>query len=250
MKKIKILSFAIIFTLSLSLVFGISAFALTEKEYNADAEAPGSDLSAEENVTADVKAEDDTASTKTESPATTYDAENFDNNEARDSDEVDGGVFSGIVQALESYASEILSALAFIGSLIIMLTYKKGLMPVVNDGLRAIKNGVKTINERSESFNAHAISVCDGIDERLTRAETLADNILKSNEGIEKKLSALSSDEKERERLSVILASQIDMLYEIFMSAGLPQYLKDSVGERISEMKATLGKEAKNEALD
>ena len=129
-----------------------------------------------------------------------------------------------------------------------MLCYKKGLMPVVNDGLKALKSGVKAINEKSESFNEHAIGICESIDERLNRAEEMAEVMLKSTELVDKKLSELQSEGREREKLSIILSSQIDMLYEIFMSASLPQYLKDSVGEKIGEMKAALGKEANNES--
>lgn len=210
MKKIKIISFVMILAAALSFIFSVSAFALAE-ESEVDSTA---------------------------SPALNSTDEESDSN-----------VFEGIVAALEDYASEILSALAFIGSVIIMLAYKKGLIPVINDGLRALKSGVKSINEKSDSFNEHAIAVCDGIDERLKRAEKLSEDLLKSNELVEKRLSELSSDAKERERLSIILASQIDMLYEIFMSAGLPQYLKDSVGEKISQMRSALGKEEKNDAL-
>ena len=37
------------------------------------------------------------------------------------------------------------------------------------------------------------------------------------------------------------MLSQIDMLYEIFMQSGLPQYSKDALGERMAKMKKTLG---------
>lgn len=210
MKKIKIISFVMILAAALSFIFSVSTFAIAEEGEIDSTASPALNSTDEES---------------------------------------DGNVFEGIVAALEDYASEILSALAFIGSVIIMLAYKKGLIPVINDGLRALKSGVKSINEKSDSFNEHAIAVCDGIDERLKRAEKLSEDLLKSNELVEKRLSELSSNAKERERLSIILASQIDMLYEIFMSAGLPQYLKDSVGEKISQMRSALGKEEKNDAL-
>ena len=211
MKKItKILSFLIITVLSLSFVFGISASALSEEAYTEnDTEAPVYEEANEEKTP----------------------------------------IFESIFNATEDYASEILSALAFVGSLIIMFCYKRGLMPLINDGLRALKNGVKTINEKSESFNEHAIAICDGIDERLARAESMTESLLKSNELVEKRLSELRSESEDREKLAIILSSQIDMLYEIFMSASLPQYLKDNVGEKISEMKSALGKEVKNDTL-
>lgn len=210
-KTIKILSFLIITVLALSFVFGVSAFALGEEETYTE--------------------------NNTETPV--YEEEN----------EEETPIFESIFNATEYYASEILSALAFVGSLIIMFCYKRGLMPIINDGLRALKNGVNTINEKSDNFNEHAISICDGIDARLSRAESMTESLLKSNELVEKRLSELQSESKDREKLAIILSSQIDMLYEIFMSASLPQYLKDNVGAKISEMKSALGKEVKNDTL-
>jgi len=207
-KRTKILIVALISVISMSFIFSVSAFALSTE-------------SDEEQIITEVP---------------------------QNAEETNNSLIEDIVSAFESYVSEILSLLAFVGSLIIMFCYKKGLMPVVNDGLKALKSGVKAINEKSESFNEHAIGICESIDERLNRAEEMAEVMLKSTELVDKKLSELQSESREREKLSIILSSQIDMLYEIFMSASLPQYLKDSVGEKIGEMKAALGKEANNES--
>ena len=157
--------------------------------------------------------------------------------------------FDVLFSAVESNAAQILSALTFIGSLVVILCYKKGLLPIINDGLKALKSGIKAIGDRSESFNEHAIGLCDSIDTRLARAEKLSEAVLKSAEEIEQQLCDLKKSEAENEKLKTILSAQIDMMYEIFMSAELPQYLKDSVGERIGTMRSVLGKEAVNETL-
>lgn len=157
--------------------------------------------------------------------------------------------FESLFSAFEANASEVLSALAFVGSLIIMLCYKKGLLPIVNDGLKALKSGIKAVNEKSESFNEHAIGLCDSIDARLERAEKLTEAILKSTESVEEQIDLIEKRSNDNEKLKIILTAQIDMLYEIFMSASLPQYLKESVGEKISEMKSELTKEVKEDAL-
>ena len=148
--------------------------------------------------------------------------------------------FEELFCAFEASASEILSALAFVGSLIIMLSYRKGLVPIVNDGLKAIKSGIKAINEKSESFNEHAIGICDSIDERLKRAEKLSEAVLKSAESVEDQLCEMQSTRDENETLKMILNAQIDMLYEVFMQSGLPQYSKDALGERVARMKKSL----------
>lgn len=161
----------------------------------------------------------------------------------------DTGFFESLYSAFASSSSEILSALAFIGSLIIMLCYKKGLLPIVTDGLQALKSGIKAINEKSDSFNEHAINLCDSIDGRLERAEKLTEAALKSAESVEEQMSEIHKSNRENEKLKIILCAQIDMLYEIFMSASLPQYLKDNVGEKIGAMKSALGKEEYDDTL-
>lgn len=153
------------------------------------------------------------------------------------------GFFENLLSACESNASEIFSALAFIGSLIMMLCYKKGLLPIVNDGLKALKNGVKSIGEKSDTFTNQAVGLCESIDARLERAEKLSEAVLKSAESVEEDILEIQKSGRENEKLKIILLTQIDMLYEIFMSAALPQYLKENVGEKIVEMKAALGKE-------
>lgn len=157
--------------------------------------------------------------------------------------ENDNSLFEGLLSAFEENASEIFSILAFIGSLIIMLSYKKGLLPIITDGLKALKSGIKTVNDKSEIFNEHAIGICDSIDARLERAEKITEAVLKSAETVEEDIAEMKKTSAENEKLKVILTAQIDMLYEIFMSASLPQYLKDNVGEKISEMKSALAKE-------
>lgn len=195
-------------------------------------------LAAEENVEAEKAiASNDTL------PAEAVEASTVNENNANTAEE-ENGFFAELFYAFEVHASEILSAFAFIGSVIIMLCYKKGLLPIINDGLKALKSGIKAINEKSESFNEHAINLCDSIDSRLEHAEQLAEAVLKSAESVEDELDKIHKQSAENEKLKIILAAQIDMLYEIFMSASLPQYLKDSVGEKIGEMKSALGKEA------
>lgn len=164
-----------------------------------------------------------------------------------DGDSIEAGFFESLYSAFTANSSEILSALAFVGSLIIMLCYKKGLLPLITDGLKAIKSGIKAINEKSESFNEHAIGICDSIDGRLERAEKLTEAALKSAEAVEDEMAEIYKINGENEKLKIILSAQIDMLYEIFMSAALPQYLKDNVGEKIGAMKSALGKEAEND---
>ncbi len=171
-----------------------------------------------------------------------------DTDEEIEATENDNALFESLLSAFEENASEIFSILAFIGSLIIMLSYKKGLLPIITDGLKALKSGIKTVNDKSELFNEHAIGICDSIDARLERAEKITEAVLKSAETVEEDIAEIKKTSTENEKLKVILTAQIDMLYEIFMSASLPQYLKDNVGEKIAQMKSALAKEVEENA--
>ena len=199
-------------------------------------------------LTAKSKSETDKEVTVSNDSASIGEAEDL-TPESDSSIEEEKTFFEGLFKAFESSASEILSALAFVGSLIIMLSYKRGLLPIVNDGVKTLRSGMKAIGEKAESFNEHAIGICDSIDERLERAEKLAEAVLRSAESTEEQLCEFKAKIGENEKLEAVLNAQIDMLYEIFMSAALPQYLKDGVGEKIAKMRAELKKEADDERL-
>lgn len=150
-------------------------------------------------------------------------------------------MFSGVSENL----SKILSALAFIGSLIVMLCYKKGFVPLVTEGLGAIASGVKTIGEKTGELGVGTKEFANQIDERLKSAEKLVQNAEHIFESLDVKLAELDKAKHEREITNTVLLAEVDMLYEIFMSAALPQYLKDSVGEKTALMKAKLAGEGK-----
>jgi hypothetical protein len=63
------------------------------------------------------------------------------------------------------------------------------------------------------------------------------------------RLDALESERDGRKKLCAVLSAEVDMLYEIFNSAALPQYLKDRVGERIAYMKAEISEMAQDEEV-
>ena len=157
------------------------------------------------------------------------------------------GFFPSLFAAFEEHLSEILSALTFIGSLIIMLCYKKGFLPLVTDGLGALKQGVKTINEKTGELSFGTEALSEAITEKLDAAENLLKGTCDMLAGLEVRLAELEGERNERKITNTVLSAEVDMLYEIFMSAALPQYLKDNVGERIAMMKAALAEDEPNE---
>ena len=64
------------------------------------------------------------------------------------------------------------------------------------------------------------------LEELSGRVSTLCDN-----------LSAKEKLEDCTEKVRIVILSQIDLLYDVFMSSALPQYQKELIGERVVKMK-------------
>lgn len=148
--------------------------------------------------------------------------------------------FDVLFVGIEENMSSILSALAFIGSVIVMFCYKKGLIPIISDGIKALAGGVKQLGEKSNS-------IATDVEEN---AKFIEEKLLTVNELIQKMESALSlleaneknenSNKLHRAKIETVLNTQTEIMYEIFMSADLPQYIKDNIGEKLGNMKKSL----------
>ena len=153
----------------------------------------------------------------------------------------DTNVFTAIYEAAGEYAGEILSALAFIGSIIIMICYKSGLLPIVKEGLLALMSGVKSLGEHSGNIASYTEAMKDEIAKECLRTEELLRGMENALSTIEKKLGDEAARTSEIAAMKSALICEVNMISEVFMAAALPQYLKDKVGETARNMKATLG---------
>ncbi len=161
--------------------------------------------------------------------------------------EGEGNIFEEIYSAAEANADKIFSALAFIGTLIVGAMYKSGLLPLLSDALSKFKgtlDGIKSENERYESLASAKISDIG------SSIKGIEESIEKTNgeiARIEGSLATYESALAERESMKLILSSQIDMLYSIFMASSLPQFEKEEIGNKISKMREELNSYEGNE---
>lgn len=201
------------------------------------------------NETEDITATDNIAISNgepNESPTADDGADNSDDVIGTE-DDADTNVASGeenpfslFFETVSAYSAELLSALAFVGSLILAFCYKKGLIPLVESALSAIAKAVGGIREKAEATESVSRELCESLTKRLEAAEGV---IAELGTAISTTTAALDAYEKsggERASMKIVLQAQIDMLYDIFMTSALPQYQKDAVGERISKMKEAL----------
>lgn len=216
--------------LSLTLILGICTVAFAQSETEEIAE----------NTPADESGEKPTETNSGEAESGENIAENV-------SPDVEGGksesnVFEETYNLLRANADKIFSVLAFIGTLIVGIGYKSGLLPLLREALSKLKaslDGVKTESEATKAMTNEKFtqlsSAIDEINESLFKNSRELDRIGWQFEDYEQFC-------KERESMRLILLGQIDMLYAIFMSSALPQYQKDEIGERISLMREELSK--------
>ena len=135
---------------------------------------------------------------------------------------------------------KVFSALAFVSSLLLALAYRRGLIPIINTGLSAIK-------KNADSFEG---AMTESLDKTETSLNFLTDKFASCMNGVEQiseyltslteRLDLIESKKDNAKVLKTVMLSQIDMLYEIFMNSALPQYSKDALGERVSEMKKSI----------
>ena len=156
-------------------------------------------------------------------------------------------VFSLIYDSIASGADEIFSVITCALSFALMLIYKKGMMPTLEGGVRSLAAGVKGIGEKASEIKNTTDSFATDIAHRLTATERTLEALA---DGLNKLTATLDEREKNsysRDDLTTVMLAEIDMLYEIFNSAELPQYVKDRVGEKMAEMKKTLEKRDKDD---
>jgi hypothetical protein len=173
--------------------------------------------------------------------------------QAEDGAADDNKVDEGTVWADEAYgialknADKIFALLACVSSLIVGFAYKKGLLPLVKNAISTLGSGVASLKEHSERAADAANGALTEAAERLSRAEECFGLISERLAALENELEAARESSVKDKELRLILNSQIDMLYEIFMSSALPSYQKDAVGERVAEMKHALNTKSENE---
>ena len=194
----------------------------------ADAEAPGADKSQSSPPDAGESGREDNESA--------VDGESGEGTPGDDAG-VSGGIFGEIYSCLASHAGEIFSTLSFIGTVAVALAYRRGLIPLLRDGLGAIggaAGNISTSAERAQAVTEEAIAgvrmALDGFSDTLRTIE-------RAGEETSERLRALECEGYDKKVLTKILLEQINMLSDIFMSTSLPQFRKDEIAERAKEMR-------------
>ncbi len=151
--------------------------------------------------------------------------------------EIGGGFFEKLYGATVDYLGEILCALAFAGSMVLAFAYKKGLLPLLSRAVNTLGSTVGRIKEDTESYAKESGSRLRELTEKLSSAEGVITGFGETLSRLEGELSELRGADADKKRYEAILASQVELLYDIFMSSALPEYQKEAVAKRIASMR-------------
>lgn len=156
-------------------------------------------------------------------------------------------VFDAFYNFFLHNADKIFAILAFVSSLLLALAYKKGLIPLLKSALGSMKTSVGAMKDEIAKESEDSAKLLHGAAEKLGRAELLFESLSERLLEIDEKLSkSVESGDKILD-IEAVLSVETELLYEIFMSSSLPLYQKESVGEKISEMKKLLHNEKRGD---
>ena len=173
-----------------------------------------------------------------------------DADESIDTNAADSNGFSVLLEGVRAHFGEIFSALAFVGSIIVMVCYKSGLLPVIKEGLRQLAGGVRGLGEHTVTIREDTAELRAAMERELEAAEGVLTKMADTLESLEKKLGDEEARDREISVLKEAVSCEIDMLYNVFMAAAMPQYLKEQLGESVAGMKAMLKAGGTDEGKD
>ena len=146
-------------------------------------------------------------------------------------------VAGAIADFFRNESAGILSGATLLLTVFFSLGFRKKVIPSLLDALGTLigksREAVGAITEGHEAEHAELMALFDRTDAMLAEARA-------ATSAAEEAAAALTADGKERGALRAILAEQSDLLYELLMSANLPQYQKDRIGTQHARVKAAL----------
>lgn len=148
--------------------------------------------------------------------------------------------FLTLYELLGAHLPELFSALSLLGACIIGFCYKKGLLPILRDGIGAIGSATKEWGENAETYAKDAKKICEDANNSIQFVSSCVEKMNASLTCVEERIAALGDQKTETEILRELMRGQVDMLYDIFLCSSLPQFEKDRVGKRVEEMKRLL----------
>lgn len=145
-------------------------------------------------------------------------------------------LFDQAYKLCKANADKIFSILAFVGTIVISIGYKSGLLPLLREALSKLKGSIDGVKADGVATD----KALKKLSEDLKGASEVINQNASDLQSVQHRLQEIDMLSKDWEAMQTVLLGQIDMLYAIFMSSALPQYQKDEVGQRIGKMREVL----------
>ncbi len=156
-------------------------------------------------------------------------------------------IFEDTYALIRANSDKLLSALAFIGSLILALAYKKGLLPTVNTAISSLASVVGGIKDAAEKCGTASNDIKETLTDKLGLTEKSLCGIAERLTALENSLSEINEEGKRGELIEKTLRAELDMLYEIFIASSLPEYQKEEIRGKMKTIRAGLSGGTPNE---
>ena len=154
--------------------------------------------------------------------------------------EGEDNIFLTVYDEVASHLPELFSALSLLGAAIIAFCYKRGLLPLLKNGIGAIGSAAMDCGKKAESYAEESRNLCEKANDSIHFITTYMKKIEEDLYSLDEKISAVCMQKKEKEVMRELMHGQIDMLLEIFLASSLPQFEKDRVCKKVEEMKRSL----------
>lgn len=186
---------------------------------------------------ANITTSEDTAINISEESAASEEAMQESEAAQGNGDGAEENIFAQIYNLALTYSGEIFALLACLFSAVMMLCYKNGILPLIKGGISALSQGVSVISGEAKKQSENSIGFADAIKDRVAFAEEALEKIGNSIDALEEKLETASKAKSEREVFLTVLEEEVNMLYEVFMAASLPEFQKDRIARSVSLMR-------------
>ena len=233
MKNTRII-ISLIVILSLLAIFSIGAYASNE---NMTSEVTDSTAEVHSEL---VDKNGNGGEIDTPTSPTIEESTDLDSESTVDGDVNESNPFAVFFEGVKTYATEIISALTLIASLILAYAYKSGLTPMITNALSNLGKLLAGMRDSVSENEKASKEITEALEARLAMAEETVDRLTAGIEAVSTSIRAEEDSTAEKKKLGEILTAQIDMMYELFISSALPEYQKEAVAERIKQMKEAI----------
>ena len=148
--------------------------------------------------------------------------------------------FESLYLAVREHLGEIMCAVSLALTVLVSLLYKKGLMPFMSRTLGTIGSAIAGIKTSTDEYAKSGGESMDGIKAMLEKAQKTISSLESGLAVIESTLSGMASDKGDIARFKAVMECQSTRLFDILMNSSIPQYQKDAVGEKLTEIKSAL----------